>query len=91
MGEAVADGEGLRVFAAQDPLGGGQQGGVLVAGPGRVPRPPGQLGELFTGGQGLRVFAAQDLLGGGQKGGDLVAELGRVPRLPSFRTPYRAW
>ena len=34
------------MLGAQDPLADGQQGGVLVAGPGRMPRLPGPGGEV---------------------------------------------
>ena len=38
VGEVGAGGQGVRVLGAQDPLADGQQRGVLVAGPGRIPR-----------------------------------------------------
>ena len=65
-----------------DPLADGQQGGELVAGPGRIPRLPGPAGELVAGGQGVRVLGALDPLADGQQGGTLVAGPGRIPRLP---------
>ena len=37
----------------------GQQRGVLVPGPGRVPRLPGPAGEVAAGGQGVRVLRAE--------------------------------
>ena len=46
------------VLGALDPLEDGQQGGELVAGPGRVPRLPGPVGEIVAGGQGVRVLGA---------------------------------
>lgn len=36
----MADGQGARVLGALDSLADGQQGGELVAGPGRIPRLP---------------------------------------------------
>ena len=50
------------MLGAQDPLADGQQGGVLVAGPGRVPRIPGVVGEVGAVGQGLGVLGTQDPL-----------------------------
>ena len=70
------------MLGAHDPLADGQQGGELVAGPGRVPRLPGPAGEFVTGGQGLGMLGAHDPLADGQQGGELVAGPGRVPRLP---------
>jgi hypothetical protein len=46
----------VRVLGAQDPLADGQQRGVLVAGPGRIPRLPRPVGKVVAGGQGLRVL-----------------------------------
>ena len=73
------------MLGAQDPLADGQQGGELVAGPGRVPRLPGPVGEVVTGGQGLGMLGPEDPLADGQQGGELVAGPGRVPRLPVQR------
>ena len=70
------------MLGAQDPLADGQQGGELVAGPGRIPRLPGPEGEVGAGGQGVGVLGAQDPLVDGQQGGELVAGPGRIPRLP---------
>ena len=78
----MAGGQGVGVLGAQDPLADGQQGGVLVAGPGRIPRLPGPVGEVGAGGQGVGVLGAQDPLADGQQGGELVAGPGRIPRLP---------
>src|SRR6516162_8955697 len=78
-GEAGAGGQGVGVLGAQDPLADRQQGGELVAGPGRIPRRPGPGGEVGAGGQGLGVLGAQDPLADGQQGGSLVAGPGRVP------------
>jgi hypothetical protein len=47
----------------------GQQRGVLVAGPGRIPRLLGPAGEVAAGGQGLRVLQAGHPLDGGQQRG----------------------
>jgi hypothetical protein len=44
------------VLRAQDPFEDGQQGGVLVAGGGRVPRHPGPVGEVAAGVQGVGVL-----------------------------------
>ena len=60
----------------------GQQRGVLVAGPGRIPRLPGPGGEVGAGGQGVGVLGAGDPLADGQQRGVLVAGPGRIPRLP---------
>jgi hypothetical protein len=46
------------VLGAQDPLADGQQGGELVAGPGRIPCPPGPGGKVMAGGQGVGVLGA---------------------------------
>jgi hypothetical protein len=46
------------VVRTQDPLADGQQGGELVADPGRIPRLPGQDGEAVVGGQGAGVLGA---------------------------------
>src|SRR5690242_2082438 len=46
--EVVAGGQGLGVLGAQDPLADGQQRGVLVAGPGRIPRLPGPVGPILA-------------------------------------------
>ena len=54
----VAGGQGVGVLGAQDPLADGQQGGELVAGPGRIPRLPGPVGEVVAGGQGVGVLGA---------------------------------
>ncbi|GAA4951922.1 hypothetical protein GCM10023334_066670 [Nonomuraea thailandensis] len=51
-------GQGGGVFGAHDALDGGEQGGVLVAGGGRVPRLPRPVGEVVLGGQGVGVFGA---------------------------------
>jgi hypothetical protein len=52
----VAGDQGVWVLGAQDPLLDGQQGGVLVAGPGRIPRLPEPAGEAAAGGEGVPVF-----------------------------------
>ena len=70
------------MLGALDPLADGQQGGELVAGPGRIPRLPGPVGELVAGGQGVGVLGALDPLADGQQGGELVAGPGRIPRIP---------
>jgi hypothetical protein len=80
MGAGV---QGIGVLAALDLLDDGQQGGVLVAGPGRIPRLPGQAGEVNVGNHLAGVLAALDPLDDGQQGSVLVAGLGRIPRLPS--------
>jgi hypothetical protein len=67
---------------AQDPLTHGERGGVLVAGPGHVPRLPGPVGEVAAGGQGVGVFGVQDPLADGEQGGVLAAGSGWVPGLP---------
>src|SRR5580700_5133773 len=72
VGEVVAGAQGVGVLGAGDPLADGQQGGVLVLGPGRVPRLPGPVGEVGTGAQGVGVLGAQDPLADGQQGGVLV-------------------
>ena len=48
--------QGVRVLGAQHPLADGQQRGELVAGPGRIPRLPGPVGQVAAGGQGARVL-----------------------------------
>ena len=48
------------MLRAQDPLDDRQEGGVLVAGAGRVPRLSGPPGEVVTGGQGVGVVRALD-------------------------------
>ena len=70
------------MLGAQDPFADGQQGGELVAGPGRIPRLPGPGGEVAAGRQGVRVLGAQDPFADGQQGGELVPGPGRIPRLP---------
>jgi hypothetical protein len=69
------------VLGAEHLLADGQQRRVLVAGLGRVPRLPGEVGEAGPDGQGFRVLGAGHLLADGQQGGVLVAGGGRVPRL----------
>jgi hypothetical protein len=56
--EVVPGGQGKRVLGAQHPLLDGQQGGVLVAGPGRIPRLSGPGGEFMAGDQGAGVLGA---------------------------------
>ena len=70
------------MLGALDPFAGGQQGSVLVAGPGRIPRLPGPAGEFVAGDQGAGVLGALDPFAGGQQDGELVAGTGRIPRLP---------
>ena len=70
------------MLGAEDPLAHRQQRGELVAGPGRVPRLPGVVGEVGAGGQGFRVLGARDPLAHRQQRGVLVAGPGRIPRLP---------
>ena len=82
VGEVVAGGQGVGVLGAQDPFVDGQQGGELVAGPGRIPGLPGPVGEVGAGGQGVGVLGAQDPFADGQQGGVLVAGPGRIPGLP---------
>src|ERR1700683_5437445 len=55
IGESGAVGQSARCLRAQDALADGQQRGELVAGPGRIPRLPGEVGESGAGGQGVRV------------------------------------
>ena len=74
--------QGVGVLGAQDPFVDGQQGGELVAGPGRIPRLPGPGGEVAAGAQGGGVLGAQDPFADGQQGGELVAGPGRIPGLP---------
>jgi hypothetical protein len=58
VGEVCAHGQGRWFCSAQDTFHDRQQGGVLVAGPGRIPRLPGPVGELVAGGQNVGVFEA---------------------------------
>jgi hypothetical protein len=69
------------VLGAHDPLLDGYQGGVLVPGRGRIPRPPGPVSEDGAADQSFRVLGADDLVEDGQQGGVLVAGGGRIPRL----------
>ena len=70
------------MFRAQDPFADRQQGSELVAGPVRVPRPPGPVADFMAGAQSVRMFRAQDSFVDRQQGGGLVAGPGRVPRSP---------
>src|SRR5438034_9112343 len=67
VGDGAADGQGVGMLGAEDPLGGGQQRGVLVARPGRIPRLPGEGCEVGAGVQGVRVLGAHDPLADGQQ------------------------
>ena len=69
------------MLRAGDSLADGQQGGELVAGPGRISRLSGPAGELVEGVQGVGVLRAGDSLADGQQGGELVAGPGRISRL----------
>jgi tetratricopeptide (TPR) repeat protein len=51
-----AGAQGVGVLGALDPLADRQQGGELVAGPGRIPRLPGEGGEFVPGVQGVGVL-----------------------------------
>ena len=81
-GQAVAGGQGARVFRAGHPLDDGQQRGVLVAGPGRIPRLPGPAGQVAASGQGLRVLRAVGVIlavtAGNQRGLDLLYKRAQV-------------
>jgi hypothetical protein len=44
---------GVGVLGTRDPLDDGQQGGELVAGPGRIPRDPGVVDDVMAGCQGV--------------------------------------
>ena len=70
------------MLGPQDPILDGQQEGVLVAGPGRIPRPPGPEGDVAAGDQSFDVLGPQDPFLDRQQGGVLVAGPGRIPRLP---------
>src|SRR5690348_997275 len=82
VGEVAAGGLGVRVPGAEHPLLDSQQGGVLVAGPGRLPRLPGPPGQAVAVPQGVRVLGAPRPLLDSQQEGVLVAGPGRLPRLP---------
>ena len=69
----MAVGQGVGVLGALDPFAEGQQGGVLVAGPGDISGLPGPAGQLVPRGQGVGVLGAQDPFADGQQGGQLVA------------------
>ena len=70
------------MIEARHPLVEGQQRGVLVAGPGRIPRPPGPIGEVAPDGQGVRVLGAEDLLSQGQQRCQLLTGPSYIPRCP---------
>jgi hypothetical protein len=67
------------VFGTKHPLFHGQQRRVLVAGPGRIPRLPGGIGEVKAGGQGVRILGAGHSLDYRQQRGEQVAGPGRIP------------
>jgi hypothetical protein len=83
--KVVPGGQGERVLGGQHPLLDGQQGGVLVAGPGRIPRLPGPQGEVGPGEQGRRVLRAGHPLADGQQGGELVPGPAASPATPVQR------
>jgi hypothetical protein len=72
VGEVAAGSQGVRVLTAQHPLDDGQQRGVLVPGPGRIPRRPGPEGEVAAIGQGGGVLGAGHPLADGQQRGVLA-------------------
>ena len=53
IAKAAAGDQGVRVLSAPDPLKDGQQRGVLVAGPGRIPRLPSPGGGAWVSVQSL--------------------------------------
>ena len=55
----MTGGQGVGVLGTLDPLAEGQQGGVQVTGPGRIPRPPRPAGEFVPGVQGVSVLTGQ--------------------------------
>ncbi len=59
MGKIGVGGQGARVLGAVDLLDHRQQGGELVAGPGRVTRLPGPEGQVVPGGQEGRILGAE--------------------------------
>jgi hypothetical protein len=89
MDEIVPDLLGFPVFRAEDPLDHREQRRELVAGPGRIPRPPGEAGEVAAGGQGGRVLGGQHPLADGQQRGEQVAGPAASPASPAQRARSR--
>ena len=75
----------IAVLGAQDPLADGQQGGVLVAGRGRVPGLTDPVGQAVADVQGVGVLGPRDPLADGQQGRELVARPAAFPAVPDQR------
>jgi hypothetical protein len=62
----------------------GQESGVLVAGPGRISRLPGHVGQVATAGQGAGVLGPLDPLTNGQAS-SRARDMGTGPRIGGRR------
>jgi hypothetical protein len=70
------------VLWAEYPLEHGQERGVLVAGPCRISRQRGPLGQVAAGGQGVGVLRARRPLRDGQQRDEEVAGPGSIACTP---------
>jgi hypothetical protein len=83
VSQSLPDASGVPVVGAGHPLVGGQQGGVLVARSGCIPRLPSEASERLPDAKGVGVVDAEHPLEGGQHRSVLVAGPGRISHLPS--------